>query len=88
MKHTWKTARWCTYENVFHFQYNKDLYCDIPLCEEQPPTHYKSVHIIHLQKNMDLPSVMSITKCMENIQEQEYITEKAYQSAVCWGNRM
>jgi len=33
--------------------------------------------------NTELPSLMSITECMENIQEQRHVTERAYQSAVC-----
>ena len=33
-------------------------------------------------KNLEIPSLTSITECMKNIQEHEYVTERAHQSAV------
>lgn len=34
-------------------------------------------------KNLEIPSLTSITECTENVQEHVYVTERAYQSAVC-----
>jgi hypothetical protein len=52
------------YSEIFHSV--KNNYLHTAVCAHNLPP-----------KNLEFPSLMSITECMENIQEQQHVTEKS-----------